>query len=40
MTDKINALRRDRIRQVIGALDAEALKRLNTALLVVLGLAR
>jgi mRNA interferase MazF len=40
MTDKLNALRRDRIRQVIGALDAEALERLDTALLVVLGLAR
>jgi mRNA interferase MazF len=40
MTDKLNALRRDRIRQVIGALDAAALERLDTALLVVLGLAR
>jgi mRNA interferase MazF len=40
MTDKMVALRRDRIRQVIGALDAETLERLDTALLVVLGLAR
>ena len=40
MTDKINALRRDRIRQVLGSLDDEASERLNSALLVVLGLAR
>jgi mRNA interferase MazF len=40
MTDKLNALRRDRIRQVIGAIDASVLERLNTALLIVLGLAR
>jgi mRNA interferase MazF len=40
MTDKMVALRRDRIRQVIGALDAETLEQLDTALLVVLGLAR
>jgi mRNA interferase MazF len=40
MTDKINALRRDRIRQVLGSLDDEASERLNSALIVVLGLAR
>ena len=40
MTDKVSALRRDRIRRVIGALDGEALGRLDRALLVVLGLAR
>jgi mRNA interferase MazF len=40
MTDKLNALRRDRIRGVIGAIDAQALERLDTALLIVLGLAR
>jgi mRNA interferase MazF len=40
MTDKVNPLRRDRIRRVIGSLDAESTERLNSALLVVLGLAR
>jgi len=40
MTDKINALRRDRVRQVIGTLDAATLEQLDTSLLVVLGLAR
>ena len=40
MTDKINALRRDRIRQVLGSLDPHASERLDSALLVVLGLAR
>jgi mRNA interferase MazF len=40
MTDKINALRRDRIRQVLGTLDTAASERLDSALLVVLGLAR
>jgi mRNA interferase MazF len=40
MTDKIDALRRDRIRRVIGSLEPEAADRLNTALLVVLGLTR
>ena len=40
MTDKVNPLRRDRIRRVIGTLDAEITERLNSALLVVLGLAR
>jgi mRNA interferase MazF len=40
MTDKINALRRDRIRQVLGSLDADASERLDRALLIVLGLGR
>ena len=40
MTDKINALRRDRVRRVLGSLDDEASERLNSALLTVLGLAR
>ena len=40
MTDKINALRRDRVRQVLGSLDDDASEQLNSALLVVLGLAR
>ena len=40
MTDKINALRRDRVRQVLGYLDDETTERLNSALLIALGLAR
>jgi mRNA interferase MazF len=40
MTDKILAQRRGRIRQVIGAIDLETSGRLDTALLLVLGLAR
>jgi mRNA interferase MazF len=40
MTDKISALRRDRVRQVLGSLDTDASERLDGALLVVLGLAR
>jgi mRNA interferase MazF len=40
MTDKINALRRDRVRQVLGSLDDEASEQLDSALLLVLGLAR
>jgi mRNA interferase MazF len=40
MTDKMSPLRRDRIRRVIGSLDAESTERLNSALLVVLGLTR
>ena len=40
MTDKVSPLRRDRIRRVIGSLDAESTERLDSALLVVLGLAR
>lgn len=40
MTDKINALRRDRVRRVLGSLDSDASEQLDSALLVVLGLAR
>jgi mRNA interferase MazF len=40
MTDKINALRRDRVRLVLGSLDEETSEQLNSALLMVLGLAR
>lgn len=40
MTDKLVALRRDRIRQVIGRIDAETSEQLDRALLLVLGLAR
>lgn len=40
MTDKISPLRHDRIRAVIGSLDAETTERLDRALLIVLGLAR
>lgn len=40
MTDKLNTLGRDRIRQVLGSLDAETSEQLDRALLVVLGLAR
>lgn len=40
MTDKVNALRRDRIRRVVGSLDDEASARLNSALFLVLGLTR
>jgi mRNA interferase MazF len=40
MTDKVSALRRDRIRRVIGALDADDTDELDRALLIVLGLAR
>jgi mRNA interferase MazF len=40
MTDKLNTLRRDRVRRIIGKLDSEARERLNSALLLVLGLAR
>lgn len=39
MTDKVTAMRRDRIRAVIGRLDRDAVARLDRALLVVLGLA-
>jgi mRNA interferase MazF len=39
MTDKINALRHDRIRTTIGSLDAETTERIDRALLIVLGLA-
>ena len=40
MTDKLVALRRDRVRRVIGRIDAETSERLDRALLLVLGLAR
>ena len=40
MTDKLVALRRDRIRRVIGRIDAETLEQLDRALLVLLGLSR
>lgn len=40
MTDKLFAQRRARIRRIIGAIDFETRVRLDTALLVVLGLAR
>ena len=40
MTDKMLALRRDRIRRVIGRIDAETSDELDRALLVVLGLTR
>lgn len=40
MTDRLLALRRDRVRRVLGKLDAETRERLDRALLVVLGLAR
>jgi mRNA interferase MazF len=40
MTDKLNTLRRDRVRRVIGTLDPDACERLDSALLLVLGLTR
>jgi mRNA interferase MazF len=40
MTDKMLALRRDRLRRVLGSLDPETTDRLDRALLIVLGLAR
>ena len=40
MTDKMVALRHDRIRSVIGRIDSKTSEQLNRALLVVLGLAR
>jgi mRNA interferase MazF len=40
MTDKMLSQRRERIRQVIGTIDSETRGRLDTALLIVLGLAR
>jgi len=40
MTDKLVALRRDRIRRVIGRIDAETSERLDRALLLLLGLSR
>ena len=40
MTDKMIALRRDRVRSVIGQIDSRTSEQLDRALLVVLGLAR
>ncbi len=40
MTDKLSAIRRDRIRTTIGALDAATTESVDRALMVVLGLAR
>jgi len=40
MTDKMLALRRDRIKQIIGKLDDDTTNKLDRALLIVLGLAR
>jgi mRNA interferase MazF len=40
MTDKLLALRRDRVRRVIGHLDSAAGTALDRALMIVLGLAR
>ena len=40
MTDKMIALRHDRIRSVIGRIDSKVSEQLDRALLVVLGLAR
>ncbi len=40
MTDKITALRRERIREAVGRLDPDQIGDLDRALLVVLGLAK
>jgi mRNA interferase MazF len=40
MTDKMIALRRERIRRVIGRLDSDILQQLDRAILVVLGLTK
>jgi mRNA interferase MazF len=40
MTDKMLALRRDRIKQVVGSLNSKTSEQLDRALLIVLGLAR
>jgi len=40
MTDKLLAQRRERVRRIIGTIDSETSSRLDTALLIVLGLAR
>jgi mRNA interferase MazF len=40
MTDKMIALRQDRVRQIIGHIDSETSEQLDRALLVMLGLAR
>jgi mRNA interferase MazF len=39
MTDKMIALRRDRIRRIIGHIDTETSEHLDRTMLVVLGLA-
>ena len=39
MTDKITAVRRERIRRTLGVLDPDAMERLDRALLIVFGLA-
>lgn len=39
MTDKINALPRERMRRVIGSLDRSTMMQLNGALMTILGLA-
>ncbi|MDO8876338.1 MAG: hypothetical protein Q8M24_06585 [Pseudolabrys sp.] len=40
MTDKMFAVRHDRIQQIVGSLDEAGLGALDRALIVVLGLAR
>jgi mRNA interferase MazF len=40
MTEKVGPLRRDRIRGVIGALDDDSTSEINSALMLVFGLAR
>ncbi|HEU5019524.1 MAG TPA: type II toxin-antitoxin system PemK/MazF family toxin [Pseudolabrys sp.] len=40
MTEKVTPVRRDRVRRVLGSLDASATDQLDRALLVALGLAR
>lgn len=40
MTDKMLALRRERIRAVIGSVDVDTIERLDRSLLLLLGLAR
>ena len=40
MTDKITALRRNRLREIVGRLEADQIDRLDRALLIVLGLAK
>jgi mRNA interferase MazF len=40
MTDRLLAVPRDRVRQIIGTIDSETGNRLDAALLIVLGLAR
>lgn len=40
MTDKLNTLRHDRVKRVIGTLDSDTCEKLDSALLMVLGLTR